>query len=480
MPQRADRGKAVKPDASHIRQIKIVSNTHWDREFRRSFERTRHRLLTMMDVTLGILESDPEYHSFTLDGHAIMVDDYLEMRPEKRPLVEKLVKGGRLVLGPWFTLAEEFTVSHEPLVRNLLWGRKTVEKYGGKAGTVAYTPASWGQTGQLPQILADFGLDKMMFYRGISHHEADAEWIWQAPDGTRVLASRFALYARYNWYYQVHRAVTVGRVFEKDYVWGERDEVPFRIADGLAGEDLAFDLQAPQLTYDKSRLKKAIEDMVEREGAHFTTEVFLAMHGHDISVAHPLESEIVKDARELLGDRYSAHGPGGLLGRGGEAPRQGLPARSGRRAPFISQGGNVDVPVPGDDQRTDVSQAAGLRRDLAARLPRRAPGVARLCARCRREQRLVGHPFSRRKPPNSAHPEARTIQNLRILDSAGTHVGHTINLNELRRMREQRRDLVFRKKPARVGGHHDKSLIVVPVRESDKQVIQTAMTHDVR
>ena len=131
MPQRADRGKAVKPDASHIRQIKIVSNTHWDREFRRSFERTRHRLLTMMDVTLGILESDPEYHSFTLDGHAIMVDDYLEMRPEKRPLVEKLVKGGRLVIGPWFTLAEEFTVSHEPLVRNLLWGRKTVEKYGG-------------------------------------------------------------------------------------------------------------------------------------------------------------------------------------------------------------------------------------------------------------------------------------------------------------------------------------------------------------
>ena len=125
----------------------------------------------MMDVTLDILDRDPAYHSFTMDGHAIMIDDYLEVRPERRGLVEKLIRGGRLIVGPYFTLAEEFSVSHEALVRNLLWGRKTVEKYGGRCGTVAYTPSSWGQTGQLPQILADFGLKYMMFYRGVSHHE---------------------------------------------------------------------------------------------------------------------------------------------------------------------------------------------------------------------------------------------------------------------------------------------------------------------
>ena len=122
-----------------------------------------------------------------MDGHSIMIDDYLEIRPERRHQIEKLVKDGRLIIGPYYTLPEEFTISHEALVRNLLWGRKTVEKYGGKIGTVAYTPASWGQTGQMPQILASFGIDKMMFYRGISHHEADAEYIWSAPDGTQVL-----------------------------------------------------------------------------------------------------------------------------------------------------------------------------------------------------------------------------------------------------------------------------------------------------
>jgi len=295
----------MKEDAKHIKQIKVVSNTHWDREFRRSFEKTRRSLLTMLDATLDILTADPEYHSFTMDGHSIMMDDYLEMRPERTDEVRSLVAEGRLILGPYYTLAEQFSISHEALVRNLLWGRKTVEKYGGKTGTVAYTPSSWGQTGQLPQILSEFGLNKMMFYRGISHHESDAEYIWSAPDGTQALASRFALYARYNWYYQVHRAVTRERIFEKDYIWGQYDEIPLRIADEYCEEGQSYELKDPALNYDPSRLKKAIEDMVDAEGSHFTTEVFLAMHGHDISVAHPLETRIMIDAKQALGNQYS-------------------------------------------------------------------------------------------------------------------------------------------------------------------------------
>jgi 2-O-(6-phospho-alpha-D-mannosyl)-D-glycerate hydrolase len=296
----------MKPDGSHIKQIKVVSNTHWDREFRRSFEKTRHRLLTMMDVTLDILENDPNYHSFTMDGHCIMIDDYLEMRPERRPQVEKFIREGRVIIGPWYTLPETMSISHEAFARNFLWGRRKMQEFGAPLGTVAYTPASWGQTGQLPQILNQFGLTRMMFYRGISHHECDAEFLWEAPDGSTVTSSRFGLFARYNWYYQVHRSVTRnGRVFGKDYIWGEFDEAPFRFSDGLAGEDLAFDLKSPSLDYDKSNLKKAVVEMVDREGPHFTTEVFLAMHGHDISAGHPLEAKIVADAQEELKGTYT-------------------------------------------------------------------------------------------------------------------------------------------------------------------------------
>jgi len=82
----------MKPDASHIKQIKVVSNTHWDREFRFSFEKTRRWLLVMLDTTIDLLQKDPRFPSFTMDGHAIMIDDYLEVRPEKRAEVEQLIQ----------------------------------------------------------------------------------------------------------------------------------------------------------------------------------------------------------------------------------------------------------------------------------------------------------------------------------------------------------------------------------------------------
>lgn len=287
-----------------VKKIVVVSNTHWDREFRQSFEKTRRNLLTMLGTTLDILQKDKEYHSFTMDGHAIMIDDYLEMCPERLEQVKQLVSEGRLIIGPYYTLAEQFSISHEALVRNLMFGRKTVEKYGGKTGTVAYTPSSWGQTGQYPQILKDFGLDKMMFYRGISHHEADAEYIWQAPDGTKMLASRFALYCRYNWYYQVHRGVSRGKVFDKNYSWGEQDEAPFRLANAEQINGTSYELTDPAQNYDPTNLETYIEDMLKEEDGHFTTSVFLAMNGHDISVAFPRESEVIKDAQKIFADKY--------------------------------------------------------------------------------------------------------------------------------------------------------------------------------
>ena len=118
--------------APDVKKIMVVSNTHWDREFRFSFEKTRHNLLRMLDITLDILESDPTYHSFTMDGHTIMIDDYLEMRPEKTELVKELISSGRLIIGPYYTLSEEFSIGHEALVRNLIYGRKTMDKYSAK------------------------------------------------------------------------------------------------------------------------------------------------------------------------------------------------------------------------------------------------------------------------------------------------------------------------------------------------------------
>lgn len=285
---------------SEVKKIMVVSNTHWDREFRFSFEKTRHNLLRMLDTTIDILESDSDYQSFTMDGHTIMIEDYLEMRPERAERVKKLISEGRLIIGPYYTLAEEFSIGHEALVRNLIYGRKLLDKYGAKHNTVAYTPSSWGQTGQYPQILADFGINKMMFYRGISHDEADAEYIWEAPDGTKMYASRFALYCRYNWYYQVHRAATRGRVWKKDYIWGEFGDTPYARVSGAVAGDASFDLKTPEIRFNSDAVKKAVEDMLKEEDGHFTTPIFLAMNGHDISVAAPSDTKLINAVKEAF------------------------------------------------------------------------------------------------------------------------------------------------------------------------------------
>ncbi len=60
-------------------------------------------------------------------GYSIMIDDYLVMRPERCPQAEKFIKKGRLIIGHHYTLPEEFTISHEGLIRNLIFGRETVE-----------------------------------------------------------------------------------------------------------------------------------------------------------------------------------------------------------------------------------------------------------------------------------------------------------------------------------------------------------------
>src|SRR5947199_7378133 len=60
----------------------VVPHTHWDREWYRPFEYFQLRLGRVVDDMLDVLERDPEFTSFTLDGQAIVLEDYVDVRPE--------------------------------------------------------------------------------------------------------------------------------------------------------------------------------------------------------------------------------------------------------------------------------------------------------------------------------------------------------------------------------------------------------------
>src|SRR5918996_1487694 len=120
------------------RVIHLVPHTHWDREWYLPFQRFRVRLVDLVDRVLDLLEADERF-AFTLDGQTATVDDYLEVRPEAEARIRRLVQQGRLAVGPWRILMDEFLVSGETIVRNLEAGWNRSEELGG-AMAVGYLP----------------------------------------------------------------------------------------------------------------------------------------------------------------------------------------------------------------------------------------------------------------------------------------------------------------------------------------------------
>jgi mannosylglycerate hydrolase len=171
--------------ASSPTHLVLVPHTHWDREWYRTHEAFRYRLVDLVDQVLGILETDPAFRHFTLDGQTIVVDDYLEVRPGARERVEKLVRAGRLVIGPWTVLPDEWLVSGEALVRNLRLGLRRASELGGSL-RLGYVPDQFGHVGQMPQILAGFGLRGAVLWRGVGEAVDRTLFGWEAPDGTRL------------------------------------------------------------------------------------------------------------------------------------------------------------------------------------------------------------------------------------------------------------------------------------------------------
>jgi alpha-mannosidase len=164
--------------------IHLISHTHWDREWYLPYEEFRLRLVALVDRLLDLMESRPDYEFFHLDGQTIVLEDYLELRPHQEERLRRLIAGGRILIGPWYDMPDEFLVSGEALVRNLARGHRLSRRFG-EPMPVGYLPDLFGHVAQMPQILRQFGLDNTILWRGFGGRRA--EYWWEAPDGSRVL-----------------------------------------------------------------------------------------------------------------------------------------------------------------------------------------------------------------------------------------------------------------------------------------------------
>ena len=148
------------------RQVAVVPHTHWDREWYEPFQSFRLRLVKMLDQLLPLLERDPSYARFLLDGQMAVVDDYLEVRPEAESRLRALAAAGRVSVGPWYILMDEFLVSGETIVRDLQLGLLRGAAFGGVM-QVGYLPDMFGHIAQMPQILRQAGFEHAVVWRGV-------------------------------------------------------------------------------------------------------------------------------------------------------------------------------------------------------------------------------------------------------------------------------------------------------------------------
>lgn len=187
--------------------VHVVSHSHWDREWYLPLEEHRMRLVELIDDLLELFEQDSEFKSFHLDGQTIVLDDYLAIRPEKKERLQKLIAQGKLVVGPFYILQDDYLITSEANVRNSLIGHLESKKWG-QAPKIGYFPDTFGNMGQAPQILQQSGMDVAFFGRGVKPIGFDnqvllddqfqshfSEMWWEGADGSKVLGILFA-----NWY----------------------------------------------------------------------------------------------------------------------------------------------------------------------------------------------------------------------------------------------------------------------------------------
>jgi len=164
----------------------LIPHTHWDREWYLPFEGFRIKLVNLMDILLTIVEKDPEFR-FMLDGQTAILEDYLEIKPENEERLKKHIREGRIQIGPWYVQPDEFLISGESLIRNLLVGEKIAKEFGKKM-SVGYLPDTFGHIQELPAILNGFGIGSFVFMRGAGDEVKNTEFKWRCRDGSEVIA----------------------------------------------------------------------------------------------------------------------------------------------------------------------------------------------------------------------------------------------------------------------------------------------------
>ncbi|WHY77820.1 glycoside hydrolase family 38 C-terminal domain-containing protein [Neobacillus sp. WH10] len=179
---------------NQMKEVHILNHTHWDREWYETFEEFRYKLRNGLRYVQDLLEKG-DLDNFFLDGQTIVLDDYQEIvSPPEYERLLSFIQQGKIEVGPWYLLADEFLVSGESILKNLEIGT-TKAKSLGSSHPVGYMPDTFGHISQMPQILKGYQIDSALIFRGAVSDRFENNWV--GADGSKVFTFVLPLFEGY-------------------------------------------------------------------------------------------------------------------------------------------------------------------------------------------------------------------------------------------------------------------------------------------
>jgi alpha-mannosidase len=126
---------------------------------------------------------------------------YVWIEATDPPMLDEIrhqVRAGRWdVVGGWWVEPDVNIPNGESLIRQGLYGQRTLERLFGRQSDVGYNPDSFGHNGNLPQILRLQGMPYYVFMRPSAIEKPEIKqnlFLWQGIDGTKTLTYRVPLF----------------------------------------------------------------------------------------------------------------------------------------------------------------------------------------------------------------------------------------------------------------------------------------------
>ncbi|MBM5608827.1 glycoside hydrolase family 38 C-terminal domain-containing protein [Listeria ivanovii] len=166
-----------------MKKVHVVAHSHWDHEWYFTMEDSNILLVENMDYLLNLLETKESFSSYSFDGQMSIIERYVDIRPENKARIEKLIKQRKLFVGPWYTQTDSLLVKTEAVIRNLLYGYKMGESFG-HSMRIGYSPDIFGQHAYLPAIYKSFNMTHSIFQRGVYNEQiqTDVNFNWLSPN----------------------------------------------------------------------------------------------------------------------------------------------------------------------------------------------------------------------------------------------------------------------------------------------------------